>query len=129
MPAADTSASEARRYAGREKRACARIPESYPLCVRFISASGEVAERYAQTRDVSAKGVLFSCVDALEIGTKVDVQLGIPSAYAASLPAAQLNGRAIVVRSEPIRGKGFGVQVALKFIGKPHLSTVVSMFD
>lgn len=129
MHAADASASEARQYAGPEKRAYHRIPESYPLCVRFISASGEVTERYAQTRDVSAKGVLFSCVDALEIGTKVDVQLGIPSAYAASLPAAQLNGRAIVVRSEPIRGEGFGVQVALKFIGKPYLSTVVSMFD
>ena len=121
-----------RHYAGSEKRGYPRIPASYPICVRFVSPSGEKVERYAQTTNVSAEGVLFFCAETLETGTKVDVHVGIPSAYAASLPAAQLNGEAVVVRAErvdPLEKEAYGVRIALKFTDKPSLSTDVSMFD
>ncbi len=58
--------------------------------------------------------------------------MGIPSANAASLPAAQLSGKAVVVRCERAdspEGEGLGAGIALKYIEKPNLTTDVSMFD
>jgi hypothetical protein len=132
MSIADSSVDEKRRFAGPEKREYPRIPVNYPICIRFVSASGQTVERYAQTRNVSVEGVLFSSMEKLEPGMKVTVHMGIPSAFAASLPAAQLNGEAVVVRSErvnPLENEGFGSSVALKFTNKPYLTTEVSMFD
>jgi len=133
MQAAQSPANEAQHYAGPEKREYSRIPAGYPICVRFASLSGETVERFAQTMNVSVEGVLFSCAESLEIGTRVDFQIGIPSAHAASLPAAQLNGKAVVMRSERVdplaEEEGYGAKIALKFIHKPSFSTEVSMFD
>lgn len=132
MPVARSSLDEARQYAGPERRGYPRISANYPICVRLVSSSGEMIERYAQTRNVSAKGILFSCLEALEIGIEVDILMGIPSAYAASLPAAQLTGEAVVVRCEPIgplEDEGIGARVALKFLKMPKLTTELSMFD
>ena len=132
MVGADSSVSETRRFTGPEKREYSRIPANYPICVRFGSSSGETIERYAQTRNVSVEGVLFSSMEKIAVGTKVKVLIGIPSAYAASLPAAQLNGTAVVVRCEPldpVEDRGFGARIALKFLEKPNLTTHVSMFD
>ena len=132
MSMAGSSVDETRRFAGPEKREYPRIPANYPICIRFASSSGETIERYAQTRNVSVEGVLFSSAEKLEIGTKVTVLMGIPSAYAASLPAAQLNGEAVVVRSErvnPLDNERFGSTIALRFTKKPYLTTEVSMFD
>ena len=122
----------ARSYEGSDRRDYPRIPANYPICIRFSSPSGETIERYAQTRNVAAKGVFFACADAPETGTEVDVLMGIPSVHAASLPAAQLEGRAVVVRRDPIDpadNEGFGVRVALKFLERPLLTTKISMFD
>lgn len=132
MVVASSSVDETRRFTGPEKREYPRIIANYPICVRFGSPSGETIERYAQTRNVSVEGVLFSCMEKLEVGTKVKVLMGIPSAYAASLPAAQLNGEAVIVRCESldtVEDKGFGALVALKFLEKPKFTTQVSMFD
>ena len=123
---------ETRSYGGSERRDYPRIPASYPICIRFTSPSGKMIERFAQTRDVAAKGVFFACAEAPETGTEVEVLMGIPSVHAASLPAAQLEGWAVVVRRDPIHptdNEGFGVRVALKFLKKPCLTTKISMFD
>ena len=122
----------ARSYEGSDRRNYPRIPANYPICIRFSSPSGETIERYAQTRNVAAKGVFFACADAPETGTEVDVLMGIPSVHAASLPAAQLEGRAVVIRRnsiDPRDNDGFGMRIALKFLEKPLLTTRVSMFD
>lgn len=132
MSMAGSSVDETRRFTGPEKREYPRIPVNYPICIRFASSSGETIERYAQTRNVSVEGVLFSSMEKIETGTKVTVLMGIPSAFAASLPAAQLNGEAVVVRSErvnPLNNEGFGSSIALRFTNKPYLTTEVSMFD
>ena len=132
MSVAPSPANNAQRYAGQEKRSYPRIPANYPICVRFSSPSGEQLERYAQTKNVSAEGVFFSCINELRVGTEVDVLMGIPAAYAASVPAAQLDGCAVVVRSgpvDPLDERGFGANIALRFLEKPRLSTEVSMFD
>jgi len=129
---AGSTVDEAQRYSGPEKREYPRIPASYPICIRFVSSSGETVERYAQTRNVSVEGVLFSSMERLEAGTKVTVLMGIPSAFAVSLPAAQLNAEAVVVRSDrvnPLENEGFGTSIALKFTKKPYLTTEISMFD
>ena len=89
-------------------------------------------ERYAETKNVSAAGVLMAPLEMLPSGTKVDMQIGIPSAYISSLPGAQLNSPAMVVRSEPIEMKTahvFGSKVALKFLDKPKITTKITMFD
>jgi hypothetical protein len=128
MTVASSSVGETKRFTGPEKRQYPRIPAKYPICVRFESSSGQAVERYAQTRNVSVEGVFFSCMERLEVGQDVGVFMGIPSAHAASLPAAQLNGKAVVVRCErvePLEDAG----VALKFVEKPSLTTHVSMFD
>ena len=132
MATPSSSVENARPFAGPERREYPRIPVNYPICVRFSSSSGQTLERYAQTKNVSVEGVLFSSMDGLETGTKVTVLMGIPSAYAASLPAAQLNAEATVVRSEPLDplgNEGYGTGIALKFTKKPYLTTEVSMFD
>jgi hypothetical protein len=132
MATPESSVDNARPFSGPERREYPRIPANYPICIRFSSSSGQTIERYAQTKNVSVEGVLFSSMDNLETGTKVTVLMGIPSAFAASLPAAQLNGEAIVVRSEPLDplgSEGFGTGIALKFIKKPYLTTEISMFD
>ncbi len=132
MEALHSSSDKAPRYTGPEKRGYPRIPANYPIFVRFASSSGEMTERYAQTKNVSAEGALFSCMETIDTGTKMEFHMGIPSAYAASLPAAQLNGEAVVVRSEqvnPLDEKGYGAKIALKFTSKPTLSTEISMFD
>lgn len=132
MPMTRSSLNDKPRYTGPEKRRYPRISVNYPICIRFESSSGQVIERYAQTRNVSVEGVLFSSAEKLEPGMKVTVLMGIPSAFAASLPAAQLNGEAVVVRSErvnPLENEGFGNSIALKFTNKPYLTTEVSMFD
>ena len=132
MTASGSSMENARPYSGPERREYPRIPANYPICIRFSSSSGQTVERYAQTKNVSVEGVLFSSMDSLETGTRVSVLMGIPSAFAASLPAAQLNGEAIVVRSErldPRTNEGLGNEIALKFVRKPYLTTEVSMFD
>jgi len=132
MSEAGSITDKTRRFAGPEKREYPRIPANYPICIRFLSSSGETVERYAQTRNVSVEGVLFSSMEKLETGMKVTVSMGIPSAYAASLPAAQLDSEAVVVRSErvnPLDNEGFGTSIALKFTEKPQLTTEISMFD
>ena len=91
MSVVQSPVNETNRYSGPERRTFLRIPAGYPVCVRFISPDGGKCERYAQTRNVSAEGVLFSCTETLAPGTKVDMLMGIPSAYAASLPAAHFN--------------------------------------
>ena len=102
MEIPESSTETTRHYHGPEKRGARRIPADYSICVRCPSRSGEELERYAQTRNISPGGVLFLCPDMLEPGTEVSVSIGIPSAYAASLPAAQLDSAAVVVRSEAI---------------------------
>ncbi len=132
MQVVHSSTDSARRYAGPERREYQRIPVGYPICVRYSSSSGETVERFAQTKDVSVDGVLYSCAEPIETGTKVDIRMGIPSAYAASLPAAQLNGEGEVVRCEPVdplSEDGYGARIALRFTAKLSLSTEVSMFD
>lgn len=132
MVAASSPVDKTKRFTESEKRQYPRIPANYPICIRFKSSSGLTVERYAQTRNVSVEGVFFSCAERLAIGQNVSVLMGIPSAYAASLPAAQLNGKAVVVRCEragPLGDEGFGPGVALKFVEKPNLTTHVSMFD
>jgi hypothetical protein len=132
MATPGSSVENARSFAGPERREYPRIPASYPICIRYSSSSGQTIERYAQTRNVSVEGILFSSMDSHETGTRVTVLMGIPSAYAASLPAAQLNAEAVVVRCEPLDplgNQGFGAGIALKFIKKPYLTTEVSMFD
>ena len=119
-------------YTGPERRRSRRIPANYSICVRSSPPSGKELERYAQTRNISSEGVLFLCPDMLEQGAEVDVSIGIPSAYAVSLPAAQLDTVAVVVRSEriePDEGVMFGANVALRFTERPSLSTRLSMFD
>jgi len=132
MEIPESSTETTRHYHGPEKRGARRIPADYSICVRCPSRSGEELERYAQTRNISPGGVLFLCPDMLEPGTEVSVSIGIPSAYAASLPAAQLDSAAVVVRSEAISPDNqhiFGANIALKFTEKPSLSTRLSMFD
>jgi hypothetical protein len=105
---------------------------NYPIRVRFVLPTGEKLERYSQIRNVSSAGLLFACVDVLEPGTEVDVSIGIPFVHAASLPMAQLNGEALVLRSGspgPAEEYALGREVALKFLGTPILSTELSMFD
>lgn len=119
-------------YTGQERRESPRIPAQYPICVRFAATPDETIERFAQTRNVSAGGVFFTCMDSLEIGTKVAVLVGIPAAYGDSVPAAQLEGEAVVMRcasAAPPEHEDFRAAIALKFLGRPTLTTEVSMFD
>lgn len=121
-----------RNYDGPERRGAPRIEVNYPIRVRFALPTGEKLERYSQLTNVSAAGLLFTCVDALKPGTEVDVSIGIPFVHAASLPMAQLNGEALVLRSEssvPDEEYTVSREVALKFLGTPTLSTELSMFD
>ncbi|RJP74606.1 MAG: PilZ domain-containing protein [Candidatus Abyssobacteria bacterium SURF_17] len=124
--------SAAQTYGGPERRKAQRIPVSYPIRLRFISSAGEALERYAQTRNVSSTGVLCGSLDAPEPGMKVDFSIGVPSAYARSLPTAQLNGLAVVARREPpAMNEALELErnIALKFLTRPVLSTELSMFD
>jgi hypothetical protein len=128
----DKTSFSAGLYAGSERRQYPRLPATYPICVRFASSSGEPVERFTQTINVAAKGIFFPCVQALEVGSEVGVLMGIPSTETTSLPAAQLEGRAVVVRCEPCgKKKNAAAQlgIAIKFLEKPVLSTRVTMFD
>ncbi len=121
-----------RDYDGPERRVAPRIEVNYPIRVRFALPTGEQLERYSQIRNVSSAGLLFTCMDSLEPGTEVDVSIGIPFVHAASLPMAQLNGEALVLRSGspgPDEEYAVGREVALKFLKPPTLSTELSMFD
>ena len=132
METLEPSAEAMSHYSGPERRMLRRIQTNYSICVRSPSSPGEALERYAQTRNISSEGVLFLCPDMLGAGTEVNVSIGIPSAYAASLPAAQLDTVAVVLRSEPVgpdEEHAFGANVALKFTEKLRLSTHLSMFD
>ncbi len=119
-------------YAGPERRKSPRIYVQYPVCIRFASERGLEIERYSHTINVSADGILLTSMRALEPGVKVDVSVAVSSTDISSIPAAQLNGIASVVRSTAARRGDedvFANDVALKFVGKPTLSTEVSMFD
>lgn len=118
-------------FTGSEKRRYRRTEAKYPICVRFVSSHGVNIERYAETINVSVEGVLFAPMESLSAGTRVETQIGVPSTYVSSLPAAQLNGSAIVVRSEPFDSNEdiFGSQVALRFLEKPSITTRITMFD
>ena len=119
-------------YNGVNRRKHRRIKGKYPICVKFVSQHGASVDRYAETSNVSSAGVLVAPVESLPSGTKVDMQIGIPSAHVSSVPGAQLNCAAVVVRSELVDTKKdtmFGSRVALKFIEKPKITTRVTMFD
>jgi hypothetical protein len=119
-------------YAGPERRRAPRMSADYPLRVRSVLPSGATHERFAQVLDVSAEGLMFGCVDGLEPGTRVDVSVAIPYAQGVSLPGAQLDAEAVVLRCEPSspdEAAGFGKRIALKFLSKPVVLTEVSMFD
>jgi len=123
---------EQRLYAGPERRRAPRIPANFPVRFQRRSPSGGEYERYAQTKNVSSDGVLLESMEMFEQGTEVDVSIGIPFTSAASLPTAQLNGVAVVVRSEsasPCESDGFAASIALKFVTRPTVSTELSMFD
>ncbi len=124
--------NEKRTYPGSEKRRSPRIAASYPIRFQRVLPSGEKCDRYAQTRNVSAEGVLMSCGETLTSGTRVDVSIAIPLGHATSLPAAQLDGAAVVVRTEPasLNEDGeFAAIIALRFLQPPTVSTELSMFD
>lgn len=132
MEMSDSSIEVTPDYSGPERRMSRRIQTNYSICVRSLSPPGGEIERYAQTRNISSQGVLFLCPDMLEPSTEVNVSIAIPSAYAVSLPAAQLDTTAVVLRSEPVgpaEDDAFGANIALKFTTKPILSTHISMFD
>lgn len=119
-------------YAGPERRKSPRIDVQYPACIRFASERGQELERYSHTINVSADGILLTSMSALEPGVKVDVSVAVSTTDISSIPAAQLNGVASVVRSTAARRGDEDVflnDVALKFVEKPTLSTEVSMFD
>jgi hypothetical protein len=128
QPANDTTGFGA----GSERRDSLRTEISYPLRLRFSSPAGETLDRFAGTCNVSAGGILFTSVEPLEEGTEVEVHVGLPSVHASGLPAAQLDGTAVVLRSDSIdpdeRG-AFEARVALRFTQTPRLSSKVSMFD
>lgn len=132
MASTETRSNPGETYGGPERRRAHRIPVSYPIRIRFVSASGENQERYAQTRNVSSNGVLCGSLDTPEPGLKVDFSIGVPSAYARSLPTAQLNGMAVVVRHDLLatdESPATERNIALKFLTRPVLSTELSMFD
>jgi hypothetical protein len=132
MPTSQNTPDVPQSYAGPERRGAPRIPANYPIRILRILSTGERFERYAQTKNISSEGILLSSVDTLRPGTRVNVSVGIPFVYAASLPSVQLDCAAVVVRSEPIDSREadeFGTSIALKFLQKPTVSTELSMFD
>lgn len=132
MPTSSLIPNEQRAYAGPERRRSPRTSAKYPIRFRRVLPSGEKYERYAQTRNVSSEGVLLSSMEKLTPGMRVDISIAIPFIYAASLPAAQLDSAAVVVRSEPAdpyEGGEFAANIALRFLQKPTVSTELSMFD
>jgi hypothetical protein len=125
-------AGGAQTYNGVNRRKHRRIEAKYPICVTFVSRHGTNVERYAETRNVSSAGVLIGPLESVPAGTKVDMQMGIPSGNVFSVPSAQLNCAAVVVRSEPIdtdEDTLFQSRVALRFVEKPKITTKVTMFD
>ena len=119
-------------YEGPERRESPRIDVQYPVCIRFASERGREIERYSHTINVSADGILLTSMSALDAGVKVDVSVAVSTTDISSIPAAQLNGVASVVRSTAARRGDEDVflnDVALRFVEKPTLSTVVSMFE
>ncbi|GAB4351129.1 MAG: hypothetical protein Kow0099_35060 [Candidatus Abyssubacteria bacterium] len=119
-------------HAGTERRRAPRLPADYPVRVRCILPSGAHLERYAKLRNVSAEGLLFHCAERLEPGMRVSVSVAIPYPQCASLPAAQVDAEAVVMRCEPSNqdaAADFGKKIALKFLTRPVVLTEVSMFE
>ena len=124
--------NEQRAYTGQERRGSPRISANYAIRFQRVLPSGEKCVRYAQTRNVSSEGILMSSTERLAPDTRVDISIGIPFIYATSLPAAQLDGAAVVVRSEPADPEEdgeFAANIALRFLQTPTISTELSMFD
>ncbi len=121
-----------KQFTGLERRRSRRLAAKYPVCMSFISPHGEKIERYGETRDVSSEGVLLTCTGSLPSGTNVEMQIAVPSAFVESLPGAQLNVSAEVVRSAPLGVTAeniYETMVALKFLEKPRITTHITMFD
>lgn len=119
-------------YAGPERRYSLRLQASYPVRIRFINSSGDVIERFSQTKNVSSRGLLIVSADAPEVGTNVDVSVAVPAGSNAVLPDAQLDVAAVVLRSEVVgqeTNDGYSHQFALHFIETPSVSPHLSMFD
>lgn len=117
---------------GVDRRKSRRLEAKYPACITFVSPYGVDVERYAETRNVSAEGALLASTGLPPSGTHVEMQIGIPSSFAASLPGAQLNVSAEVVRSESVditAENMYGSMIALRFLGKPTITTNITMFD
>jgi len=118
-------------YGGRERRNSPRIRAQYPVRLQ-LHHSGSCSEWFSHTSNVSSEGLLVALSESLEPGIEVNVSLAIPVGSSSSLPAAQLDGSAVVLRSEAAdrtRNDGYSQKVALRFLEKPAVSTGVSMFD
>jgi hypothetical protein len=113
-----------------ERRNSLRLQATYPVRIRFRH-SGKELEWFSHTSNVSCDGLSISSVDRIEPGTEVSISLAIPFGPITSFPAAQLDGTAVVVRSESAdrtEDDVYNQRLALKFLEKPKVSTQISMF-
>lgn len=74
----------------------------------------------------------MSSMERVEPGTRIDISVGIPFIDSSPLPAAQLDGVAVVVRSEPAdphEDDEFAANIAMRFLQPLTVSAELSMFD
>jgi PilZ domain len=86
----------------KDKRATRRFALHLPVSVRY----GEDAERDAQTRDVSARGVCFYLDSAIQAGSAIDFTLTLPPEITLTESIrVRCQGRVLRVEGGPTNGK------------------------
>lgn len=103
-----------------ERRRRERNPVRIPVKVR--PQQGEGSEQSGVTRDLSSSGVFLYSNSALEVGTKLELVIMLPSGLGFG-PSGWTLCQASVVRVEKSDGKGVGVAATLDRIDRlPELS-------
>ena len=97
-----------------EKRAAVRFVLLAPVIIRWTDASGAKREDVGRTRDISTSGAFLTCKAALLVGTKVEIEIHLPSLERNTLQRVQLQTKGKVIRVTE-RAEQAGVAVRGEF--------------
>ena len=93
-----------------ERRAAIRFLLRAPVIIRWTDASGAKREDLGRTRDISTSGAFLSCNVALPVGTKVSLEIHLPSLERNTLQRVQLKSTGKIVRVVMAREAGFAMR-------------------
>ena len=93
-----------------ERRAAVRFLLRAPVIIRWTDASGAKREDLGRTRDISTSGAFLSCNVALPVGTKVGLEIHLPSLERNTLERVQLKSTGKIVRVVTAGEAGFAMR-------------------